>query len=62
MGYFYDGLASVMQNKKYGYVDKSGTIVIPLEYDFAMYFEKGKARVKKDGIYFSIDKTGKKID
>jgi hypothetical protein len=62
VGKHYSGLAVVTIDKKYGYVDTKGTVIIPLEYDFAMYFEDGKCRVKKDNVFFSLDKTGKKIE
>ncbi|MBK9464355.1 MAG: WG repeat-containing protein [Chitinophagaceae bacterium] len=64
-----DGLAAVCnKNKKYGYIDKTGKLVIPYQFDLvqdkypkSIAFENGKATVKKDGKTITIDKTGKEI-
>lgn len=42
-----DGLAIVAQNGKYGFVDKTGKVVIPVKYDFAFSFIEGLERIKK---------------
>ncbi|MBK9939865.1 MAG: WG repeat-containing protein, partial [Chitinophagaceae bacterium] len=52
-----DGLAAVCnKNKKYGYIDKTGKLVIPYQFDLvidqylkSIAFENGKASLKKDG-------------
>ena len=46
---------------KWGYVDRIGTEVIPIMYDFAGDFSEGLAEVKLNGKYGFIDKTGKEI-
>ena len=59
-GYF-DGMAIVTKNNKFGYVDKGNRIVVPIIYDQAKAFSHGRALVtlqSKSGI---IDKTGKVI-
>lgn len=43
---FSDGLAVVGKedadgDRKYGYIDKTGAVVVPLEYDFAGYLSSG---------------------
>ena len=53
---FNDGLMAVKQNNKWGFIDKYGNEVIPPQYDSSSYFENGKAKVKKDGKEFYIDK------
>lgn len=58
-GDFSEGLASVaVRNLQWGYVDTTGTVVIPLEWDSANAFEDGKAIVSKSGKYGMIDNTG----
>ena len=54
-----DGFLRVVVNKKYGIIDKTGKVVIPMVYDKINRFSEGLACVemnKKSGI---IDKTGK---
>jgi hypothetical protein len=49
----------VAQNNKWGYIDKTGGLIIPFEFDDAGYFSEGLASVligEKSGY---IDKTGK---
>ncbi|MDR7855952.1 WG repeat-containing protein [Tissierella sp.] len=46
---------------KYGFIDKSGKLIIPLIYDSANSFSEGLALVKKDGKYGYIDKTGEVV-
>ena len=65
---FPDGPAVVSKedadgNRKYGYIDKTGAVVAPLEYDSADSFSEGLAMVgKKDADrhwkFGYIDKTG----
>jgi hypothetical protein len=45
---FHDGLVRVVRNKKYGFANRSGQLVIPPIYDGALNFEKGKAKVCKE--------------
>lgn len=54
-----EGLAIVVKDDKYGFIDKTGTVVIPLQYDDVSHFYKDLAEVKKDGQIFYIDKIGK---
>lgn len=58
---FSEGLAVVEKNDKYGYIDKTGTFIIPVEFDDAKAFNEGVARVKKDTRWGYIDKTGKPV-
>ena len=54
-----DGLASVKRYGKYGFIDQTGKVVIPLKYDDALYFNEGLASVKRNGKWGFIDKDGK---
>jgi len=56
---FFEGLAKVAANLKYGYIDTLGNEVIPLQYEDAWSFRKGFAEVKINGKNGLIDKTGK---
>ena len=57
-----DGLAGVKQNGKWGFIDNTGKVVIPVQYDNAWVFENGKALVQLNGEEFYIDETGKRLN
>lgn len=59
--YFGDGLINVAKAGKWGYVDKTGKVVIPFQYDHASTFQRGAAIVKKGDEWFYINKSAKKI-
>ena len=42
---FHNGLVRVIRNKKYGFANRKGQIVIAAHYDGAMNFEQGKSKV-----------------
>ena len=46
---------------KYGFIDKSGKVVIEPQFDDAGGFSEGLARVEKDGKWGFIDKSGKVV-
>ncbi len=52
----------VKKDGKYGLIDKTGQVVLDLEYDWANSFSEGLAKVAKDGEYFFIDKNGKRTN
>lgn len=63
-GNFSDGMAIVNLgtsyfSKKFGFINKSGEMVIEAKYDFAYSFAEGLAPVELNGKYVFIDKTGK---
>jgi hypothetical protein len=58
---FSEGLARVLLNDKYGFIDQSRKEVIPLKYDLTFDFSEGLARVKLNDKYGFIDKNGKEI-
>jgi hypothetical protein len=51
----------VSKNEKYGYISRSGEMVISLKYNNALSFSQGIAAVQLDSSWFFIDKTGKQI-
>mgnify|MGYP000278808951 CR=1 FL=1 len=68
LGGFQDGLAVVFNNNKddysksrYGYIDTTGKLVLPLQYTTAASFSEGFAKVSIDSVYGVIDKSGKFI-
>ena len=58
VGEYSDGLAMVMLNYKYGFIDKSGTEIIPCKYDWAEGFSEGRAKVKLNGKQGYVNKSG----
>ena len=54
------GLATVMQNGKWGCINKKGEVVVPFEYDEEVWFDEDEtlAIVVKDGKYGVIDEHG----
>ena len=68
VNYFQEGMAVVAVNTKfmeaggnYGFVDKNGKEIIPMIFDAAEEFKDGKAKVKREGKEFYINKTGKPV-
>lgn len=55
------GLSLVGKNKLYGYVDKEGNIVVPVEYNEGLTFNEGYAAVRKGDKWAFLDSTGKFI-
>ena len=58
---FYEGLAGVYLNDKWGFIDETGRVVIPCKYDNIYDFSEGLARIKLNGKYGFIDKIGREI-
>jgi hypothetical protein len=61
VGRFSEGLAQVVKNNKWGYVDRTGKEVISLQYQDANSFSEGMAPVQINGKWGFIDKTGKQM-
>ena len=57
---FHENLAAAKKNGKWGFVDKTGKIVIPLIYEDAGFFIKGYALVKQVGEFTHINNKGMK--
>jgi hypothetical protein len=53
-----EGLAPVGDGKMWGFIDYSGKVQIPLQFESAEPFSEGLARVRRDGKFGFIDKTG----
>jgi len=58
---FHQGLAAVRLGEKYGYIDRSGRVVIEPRFQFAQIFSEGLARVVKDDRSGYIDRTGRMV-
>lgn len=58
---FSEGLAVVYQNRKAGFIDKTGKLVIPIQFDYAEDFHEGLAAFRKDKKWGFIDQTGKEV-
>ena len=58
---FYEGLARIKQDKKFGYIDSLGKIAIPIIYDDAKEFNFGKAEVQLNGETFYINRKGEAL-
>lgn len=61
-GYFSEGLCSVARREsgvfKYGFIDVSGKVVIPLQYDAVKPFKNNETYVMKGKEWFRLDKRG----
>ena len=44
-----------------GYLDVLGNVAIPIQFEYAEIFSKGKARVMLNGRQFFIDPNGKEV-
>lgn len=58
---FSEGRAKVEKDGKYGYIDKNGAVVIPIQYDKAEDFKSGYASVCIGDEKYSIDLQGHKL-
>lgn len=59
VGVFHDGLAVVKAAERYGYIDQSGAIVIPIQWMTAYDFSEGLAALRVDKKHFQfIDTAG----
>lgn len=58
IGSFNEGMAMVMKNGKWGYIDKNLMVVIRAQYDEASDFKEGLAVVGNNGKYGFVDKSG----
>lgn len=58
---YHEGLAAVRLGDRYGYIDRSGRVVIPPRFHFAQIFSEGMARVVVDDRSGYIDRTGRVV-
>ena len=71
IGCFKEGLAAVwvdaarnsydMSGGKYGYIDKTGRLVVPFEYDNTEFFSESLAAVQKNGKWGFINRAGRLV-
>src|SRR5690606_30793943 len=59
--HFNDGLAAVKLQKKWGYINEKGEVVIPLKYDWMFEFSEGFCAVRIDNKCGFIDKSGRTV-
>ena len=57
VGVFHDGLAMVKAAERYGYIDRSGVIVIPIQWMTAYDFSEGLAALRVDKKHFQFINT-----
>ncbi|MBS1792275.1 MAG: WG repeat-containing protein [Acidobacteria bacterium] len=55
---FWEDLAAVQKNRKWGFIDKNNVLVIPYKYDTGGFFVNGYANVELAGRKIRIDKKG----
>ena len=58
---FTEPITPVGLEKKYGFIDKTGKVVVDFQYDWVYQFKEGLATVSKDNQYGFIDTSGKVI-
>lgn len=59
---FNNGIGIIRQNKLYGYMDHTGNIIIPCQYDDAGAFREGRAHIRiKDVFKGYIDLAGNRV-
>ena len=51
----------VVRNKRHGFLDEHAKVAIPLKYEYAEVFNRGKARVIVDGRSFFINPDGMEV-
>ena len=61
VGCLSEGLATVQKEHKFGFIDKDGKVVIPVEDDHVSDFKEGLAHAKKGSKKGYIDTTGKTV-
>ncbi len=57
--FFAEGLASVSQQGKWGFINKTGKVLVPVEYETTLHFEDGLAAVKLNNEWGFVNNTGK---
>ena len=56
-----DGEHSVVAGGKWGFIDRTGRIIVPLACEAVTEFKNGKARVKRDGQWTYVDRSGRRV-
>ena len=58
---FFEDLALCQKGNLFGYIDKSGALIIPCEYSYGEFFQNNTVKVAKDNNYYYINKENKPI-
>ena len=58
---FNEGLAPLIKDGKFGYVDLQGKTAIPFEYDYTIIFAEGLAPIRKDHKWGFANKQGEMV-
>ena len=53
---FYEGLARIKKDGRWGFIDKTGSMIISAVYDYVENFNGGLARVQQNGKWYYIDR------
>jgi hypothetical protein len=56
---FENGMARIIVNQKWGYINAEDKLIINPEYDYCSFFENNIALIKKNDLFGYIDSTGK---
>lgn len=56
--YLNDNLFTVAIDGRWGFIDKTGKVIIPVRYDKRGFFFKGYAELVRDGKVYRVDKRG----
>lgn len=59
---FSDGMVGIQLNKKWGFLNAEGKLVIPVQYDKVNAFDKGIATAEKGGKFYILDKSGNETE
>lgn len=57
-GGFYEGIAKVKLNGKWGFINSKGELIVPFQHDKYPKFEDGYARIKQNGKHGLVNKEG----
>ena len=60
-GNFHDGLAPVVKDRKWGYINCHGEEAVPFIYEIACDYAEGMAAVRRSSKWGFIDKTGREV-
>jgi hypothetical protein len=61
MGPFYEGLARVKLEKKWGFIDTTGNVVVKPKYNEVENFKEGLAKVRTGTKWGLVDKSGNEV-
>lgn len=61
LGPLKEGLVAAGKNQKYGFINISGEVIIPLKYDLAYSFSDGRAVVMRNNKWGYIDRDGNEV-